>query len=580
MNISQKEIEVINGYEKFLSFKPTWVFKKSINTACKIVAWFTGNQFGKTCSVSYSYVLRILGIHPIPKKNIVYYECEHRLKAMLDEDVKKEYLKTHKSPDSATWIHKRKPEKCSECGGEVVEHKRNSRVFRFCSVTLPGQSANVNSDGESAEVKNTQYPEFKKWLPTYLIKKDITFRNPAMTVKDPFGGADIIIEFVSYNQSVPSTAGSQRVSCWLDEQPPPDFLEEQLPRLLAEDGDVVITCTPADRMTYLYDDVFEKSSVYYRSEHICKAMNIEMIEETDSKSDIAVIQAATDDNPTLGDEHINSLFNEIDDPDVLAIRRYGIFKQVSGRIQKSFQWNVHVVNKDQYFPEGIPADTYNHFRGIDYHEAVNWACGFMSISPTNEAFIWGEFNPSPENMITFDIARELCVISKDYKFTLNLIDPLASKKQLNTGISTIEDLNRAFLTYKREGLGTGGYWMAWDTKSTRGREEVRKRLMNSVKVGKPFNNQIVNKKGHKEYLPTLWILDNCRQSARSMKNWRLEEWANNTANASKDKKEQPQQKWSHFNMVWEAFFKHPACKPKRSDVWKDFRKYEQFQGAM
>ena len=581
MNLNDQEKEILNTFENYAMFKRNWVYNQAENAPTKIIAWFTGNLFGKTGSVSHSYASRILGLYPVPKKNIAYWECKNRKEAKTDADKKKEYLKKHHSIDSATWIHSKIPDDwtCPECGAEIIRHQRQKKVFRFCSQTLPGQSANVNSEGESAEVKNTQYPEFKKWLPRYLIKKDITFRNPAMTIADRFGGSDIIVEFVSYSQSVQSTAGTQRVSIWCDEQPPPDFLEEQFPRLLAEDGDLVVTCTPADRMTFLYDDVFEKAKYYIRSDSICKAMGLERFETTDSPSDVTVIQAATDDNPTLDADTIEALFAEIDDPDVLAIRRYGIFKQVSGRIFKSFDWNTHLISKDKYFPEGIPS-YYNHFRGIDYHEAINWACGFMSISPQNEAFIWGEFNPSPENMITFDIAHELAVMSRDYKFTLSLIDPLANKTQSNTGLTVIEDLNRASLMYKKEGLGTGGYWIPWDTKSTRGRDEVRKRLINSAKVGKPFNNKVINKHGNKEYIPTLWILDTAKLSARSMKNWRLEEWANNTANATKDKKETPQQKWSHFNMVWEAMFKHPACKPKRMNTWTDVKEYKRFQGAV
>jgi hypothetical protein len=267
-----------------------------------------------------------------------------------------------------------------------------------------------------------------------------------------------------------------------------------------------------------------------------------------------------------------------DDPDKLDIRRYGIFKQVSGRIFTLFDWRYHVISKEQYFPNHIPS-SYNHFRGIDYHEHINWGCVFMSISPQNEAFIWEEFNPSPENMITFDIARELAVLSRDFKFTLSLIDPLANKTQSNTGLTVIDDMNRAFSMYKKEGLGTGGYWQGWDTKSTRGRDEIRKRLMNSMKVGKPFNNKVIGKHGEKKYLPTLWILDNCKLMARSMRNWRLEEWANNSINSTKDKKEIPQQKWSHMNMPVEAFFKHPACKPKMGGWHKEERSYDRFQGA-
>ena len=103
----------------FFSFKPTWPFKQFVNLDKKIVFLSTGNQAMKTASAAYSYVLRILGMHPIEKKNI--------------------------RPNDPI------------------------RIFRFSSETLPNEA-------EGKEVRNTQYPEFKKWLPPSLIKKDITIR--------------------------------------------------------------------------------------------------------------------------------------------------------------------------------------------------------------------------------------------------------------------------------------------------------------------------------------------------------------------------------------------------------------------
>lgn len=587
MELTQKDIEILNNFENYLSFKRTWIFERFINCPAKYLLLVYGNQGGKTASVEYSYVMRVLGIHPIPKKNIVYWECEHRIKAKIDEETEKEYLIKHTFLDSATFIAKNLPKdmKCPECGGNIIQHKRNSRIIRFASETLPGQSANVSKEGISAEVKNTQYPEFKRWLPKFLIKRDITVRNPAMTLYDIFGGSDIIIEFISYNQTVQSTAGPQRLSIHCDEEPPENFLEEQFPRLLIEDGDMVISATPANRLSHLYDSFFEKAKYYLRSETIANKFGSKQMEKTDSHADIAVFQAATDDNPMIPKNNIEAILSEkdsavLDDPDALLIRRYGIFKQVSGRIFKGFDWNVHFISKDRWFPVGIPV-SWNHFRGIDYHEHVNWACGFMSISPQDEAFIWSEFNPSPENMVTLEIARILAVMSGRYKFTLDLIDPLAAKNQPNTGMTVVEDLNRAFHVYKKEGIGLGAYWQTWDTKSTRGRDELRKRIKNSALVGKPFNNCIVDK-GKKTYLPTIWILDNCRQTARAFKNWRLEEWANNAVNTTKERKEVPSQKWSHFPMVFEALFKHPACRPKISMLFIKDEKYhvQRFKGEV
>ena len=295
--------------------------------------------------------------------------------------------------------------------------------------------------------------------------------------------------------------------------------------------------------------------------------NLKQIEKTDSPYDIAVIQAASDDNPTLSTEVIDDTFRN-DTEEVVNIRRYGIFKQSTGRIFKAFTHNIHVIPFSKYFPNGIPKD-WNHAQGIDYHEHVPWACGFMSISPTNEAFIWWEFNPSPENMITMDIAKEMAIAGRNYKFSLSLIDPWAAKKQPNTGQSVTDDLNRIFHTYKKESIGFGAYWQSWDTQSTMGRDEVRKRLMNSALVGKPFNNVVINK-GLREHKPTLWILDTCPLSIKSMKNWRLEEWKTSEALAVKDMKDKPQQKWSHFNMVWECIFKNQAFRPRR--LYPDFGK--------
>jgi hypothetical protein len=163
-------------------------------------------------------------------------------------------------------------------------------------------------------------------------------------------------------------------------------------------------------------------------------------------------------------------------------------------------------------------------------------------------------------MITRSIANEMSLLSGQYKFKLNLIDPRAAEVQTNTGTTTVEDLNDAFLDLKREGVCTGGYWETWDTKGTRGREVVRERLKNSVDCKRPFNNK-VKKDGRTVYLPTLWISNHCPETSRSLKQWRLESWARSYANTEKDRKETPAQKFSHYPCCIEAIFKDRRCKP-------------------
>lgn len=959
---SQQDVAVLNDFESYLSFIPTWSYRIFVNLPHKIIFLNSGNQALKTSSTAKQYVDRILGWHPVPKKNVVYWECEHRVKIHRNELSVDELIALgHKSKDSATWNSLQLPQdmKCSECGGNIVEHKRGSRTFRFASETLPGVSTNVSKQGASAEVKNTTYPEFKKWLPKFLIKKDITSRSASMIIKDIYGGADIVIDFVSYNQPPQGTAGPQRcvakgqrvlkssgvwtniedikigdelicetlggygsrqrvnkvadvidngfrnvykVSCqkgitfettadhlimvpgrgkssykrleqltvgdsvkcklsniqgvkslqdwkliltamiigdgnttgdqprfscknllllamvktaipsyiklrgsrastrpegttdyhisfigmqnrltrffrsvglwgkkaaekfipdiifeqdnisialflkylfatdgwasghrigycstsyrltqdvflllrrlgvrstitrkdfsnnwntqwwvnisqakdvlnfidnigiagkddyvgnvrreakrriksrhnvctfpnkgtdiksvkrlsqsvkiksiehvgvkqvydltmeakrtplnnflvqggvvvhncsiWEDEQPDMAFHEEQYPgRLVAEDGDLIISCTPADRISWLYDEVFEKAKVYYRTDavieayaRLCDRPGMKKVEFTNSPFDIAVIQAATDDNPTLVQSVIDDMYKDIDEvnhPETLAIRRYGIFKQISGRIFKGYAQGTHVINSEKYFPHGIPKD-WTHARGIDYHPSNPWAFGCMSLSYQNELFIWAEMAPNPDNLVTLDICERLVKIGPDYKFRVNLIDPLANVKQPNTGYSTREDMNRIFHHMYKEGECKPTSWIPWDTKSQVGRDAIKTRLKNSVAVGKPFSNRI-EKDGREMYLPTVWILDYCVNFSRSLKNWRMEEWANNAANQAKDAKETPQQKWSHFCMVIEGVLKHQGFRPPIRNVQRrEVRKDKYFQGG-
>lgn len=561
-NFTDKEVEQLNACEGLLSFQSTWIYKKFVHSPESTILLIYGNQGGKTGGTAHQYVTRILGTHPVPWKNVVYYECSKNADDRNAADKRRENLPERHPCFGAGYL----PTKleCEECGSELIEHVRGNRIFRFCFETLPGQTPNTNTEGGEAEIKNTQYPEFKKWLPNFLIKKDITVRNPAMVISDPFGGKDIVVEFVSYNQSTAATAGVQRLSIWCDESPPMPFYEEQVPRLLAENGDMIFTYTPVDRSSWLFDEFYDKACVFYRTKAICDFMStetnkVEQIEKTDNHYGVAILMAATDDNPTLSHAAINDKYEKYDDPDAVAIRRYGIFKQLSGRIFKDFSYDIHFIEGSKYFEEGLPHE-YVHARGIDYHPQTPWACVSMALSPTNEAFVYVDYNPSPEKYTSREIAKTFALMGGDYKYRLNLIDPLsvATKKD---NVTVQDDLNTFFRELRKEDVGTGASWISWDTHGERGREIVRERLKNSIKVKRPFNNK-VTENGRDIHLPTIWILDSCKATAKSMKNWRWSQWSSSKELVTKEEKNKPEQKWSHSNMVIECIFKHPAFRPR------------------
>ena len=584
MNLSQKAIDQLNKAANFLSFKPTWQFTHFLRMPFQIIGLFCGNQSFKTSGSMYQYVIRIMGRHPVPKKNVVYFECSTRnIKNLAPHGYKKFKISGVVVPgwEQGTYNIETVPKdgKCDVCGAPIVVHKRKSKKIRLCAETLPGDKESASSDGtQSVETKNTVYPELKYWMPPFLIKRDITFRNPAMIIHDPLKGIelngsvnkgeDIIIDFMSYAQTVQAGAGVQRVSIYIDEESPKDFWDEQLMRLLKEDGDLILGLTPANQMTWSYDEIFERAKAYFRTPTVCDFLNknetyreYKTVEVTDSEENIGVLMSATDDNPTLPPEAIEDKFKSVDDPDVMATRRYGVHRQVSGRIFKSFDYRIHYVDFLKYFPNGVFKD-YHHYRMIDYHPHNRWACSWLSLSPYNEAFVWNEFSPDPERVITRRIANEAAMIRAELKYKLNIIDPLAEETQTNTGTSTVDDLNDAFLDLKRDGLCEKAFWETWDTKGTRGREVVRERLLNAVKCKRPFNNKVQDEKGTR-YLPTLWISNQCPETAKSLKQWRLSSRSRSYQNVDKDRNQVPTEKWSHYCTAIEAIFKDVRVKPPR-----------------
>ncbi len=438
------------------------------------------------------------------------------------------------------------------------------RTIRLAAENLP-------TDKE-AEVTSPIYPIVKYLFPKSWIKKDITARNQVMTIKDPQGGKDVYLEYVSYSQDTQASSGVSRKAVFCSELPPYAFLEEQKPRLL-EAGGRLIVCLTSTNANYMYEEFFENARIIVRTPAVVEAYKkyfgktVKKVEKTDSPHDIGIFQAATDDNPIWPeiikqqgldmtvDEYIGRYIAGAD-PDLVPMRRYGIFKQIGGAIFKDFQWDIHWLSMSRYFPSGIPHE-WRHGRMIDMHELNPWAINWIAHSPEDEIFVYREYDPSPERDVVMEIARQIAMMTGDVKSSVDLIDPLAAKNQPSVGVKVIDDLNRHLFNLKRDGIGTGGYFQSWDTKSQRGRDELKKRLKNARDVGRPFNNKGV-RNGKTEVLPTIWIMDTCKETALSIKNWRAEEHKDQNAKVEKDPKEKPQQKWSHHCMTLEAALKHPA----------------------
>lgn len=207
-------------------------------------------------------------------------------------------------------------------------------------------------------------------------------------------------------------------------------------------------------------------------------------------------------------------------------------------------------------------------RAVDYHERNPWAAIWVGMSPQNEVFVFKEKAYAVNKWVNRTIAEDIARSSGRLLYSLNLIDPLASKIQTNTGRSVIADLNEDFYKLRAKGIGSGGYWEPYDTKGTVGRDNIRMRLRHSVECVRPFNNlqpkDPRDPHSREVYLPTIWIFRNCKMTANSLKQWRYEEWESGKVMVNKDRKETPAQKFSHFCTALEGILKDSRFTPRRN----------------
>lgn len=365
--------------------------------------------------------------------------------------------------------------------------------------------------------RNQQYVAIRKYLRGFITKK-ITARNKILGIR--VADRNLQIEFMASTQEIDAFMSVQRSAYYQDEEIERLKWDESLKRLLKESGDASVSVTPVRGLDWMYDSVWCRADKIYRSQIICDKYGYPSVEEGGGSNGIECFCWATDDNPALDKATIERIFHNFDDPDELAMARYGVFRQVSGRIYKIFDERVHKVSFDKIFNEER-FKQYWHYRVIDYHPQKPWCVSFVAISPQNEWFIWNEYEAKHEHRTTFELRDEIKAMSlveeDDMMNRMTLYDPLANTPQGNTGCSIADDLNMGELGLRR--------MEAADTKNsvTSGRMNIKMRLKNSMICEVPYNN--INKTNQQEvrygiYLPTLWILDNCPKHIDNYKTWR------------------------------------------------------------
>lgn len=424
-------------------------------------------------------------------------------------------------------------------------------------------------EGNNAN-ENPQYTELKKWLPPSVIKRDVTARDARMILS--VYGTEKIIEFKSVKQDIEAFAGTQIDANWEDEEVPKEIHDENMMRLLAKKGDHFTTCTPVNKLTWLYDDAYMKARRIFRTDTVVKATGLPKEETYEGRQSIDCFQWASDDNPTLDPAWIEEKIASLGDPDLMLLRRYGVFTQITGAVYKGFDAHIHAATPFRLlFPKGLPE--WRKAQVIDLHEHNPWAITYLMFSPEDEWFVFRDHWLSVDRYQTEDVVK-LCLSTEqenEEQIDWRLVDPLAEKTQLNTGRKIIDDL-------RHHGFGN---LRGADHKNPRGRDVIRKRLTNAKTCGKPFNNVVKEPGGRTRRLPTIWFCpENAQHTIKAMKTWRMDEYLTMQARASHERfREKPQDKGGHFPRNLEYAAVDPRSKHYSRPALPQAKAFYGFQGT-
>ncbi len=147
-----------------------------------------------------------------------------------------------------------------------------------------------------------------------------------------------VIVFKSYEQGREKFQGVGKRLIWFDEEPPSDIWEECFVR--QEAGvqlDIIMTMTPVNGMTWVYDDIYMDTS----------------------NPDLFVSEASWEDNPFLTDKQKEQMMRGLKSEEAIEVRRYGKFVARVGLVCNWWRREKHLREYTEF-----PAD-WSYYEVLD-----------------------------------------------------------------------------------------------------------------------------------------------------------------------------------------------------------------------
>jgi len=376
-------------------------------------------------------------------------------------------------------------------------------------------------------------PQFQKWMPPSLLINGSWIDSYRATEKVLTLANGSMVEFMTYEQKTEQFAGTSREFIHFDEEPPKHIFTECQARLVDVDGDLWITMTPIEGMTWVYDTIYTPG--------------------TEGSKIISVVEVDMLDNPFISPEAAEMFLSGLD-ADERDAREHGKFVQLGGLVYKKFNPEIHVV------PAFIPPKEWEWYTSMDH--------GYRN--PT--AWLWHAV-ARDGTVVTFDehyeserVVREHAVIvnTKNAAFgkTPDYIigDPATQQRQGVTGTSIAAE-------YAEYGI----YIAPGNNDVTTGVNQVNSYLGINPETGKPY-----------------WqITENCVNLIQELKRLRWQTWASKKAQEENNPRDKIHKKDDHATDAARYFFSFmPDLRPEIT-VMKEVppvstinRKYDEILNSM
>ena len=335
-------------------------------------------------------------------------------------------------------------------------------------------------------------PEIARWSPPSELRGNswsTAWDGPNRTLYYENGS---FIEFMSYEQDLEKFAGVSRDKVWFDEEPPHDIFIENRMRLLDVGGDWVMTMTPVEGMTWVYDEVWLAS-------------------KTDPNIGAWVVDMY--DNPHLNRGELEAFLTGLT-ADEREARIHGKFVQIGGLIYKMLNPELHFINPV------MPPKDWLHFAGMDhgFNNPTAWLWG--AVDKDGRIVIYDEHYENGQ--IVAYHAEKVHQVNRNHEFepSYNVGDPSIRNIDPITGTSVL-------LEYMEHGVPI-----------VLGNNDVKAGINRVARHLTPMQTE----NGPKA---KLYITKNCVNLIYEIQRLRWSTWASKKMNFDKNKKEEQHKKNDH-----------------------------------